>query len=82
MQTFVYDVPVIRDHPAVETATFEEQDGKTTLTVTILHGSKEARDGHLQSGMEGGLNESHERLEELLATIVTGADAVTEAVEK
>jgi uncharacterized protein YndB with AHSA1/START domain len=82
VQTFVYDVPVIRDHPAVETATFEEQDGKTTLTVTILHGSKVARDGHLQSGMEGGLNESHERLEELLATIVTCTDAVTEAVEK
>lgn len=68
-QTFVYDVPFIRDHPAVETATFDEHDGHTTLTITILHGSKEARDGHLQSGMESGMNESHERLEELLATL-------------
>ena len=69
VQTFVYDVPVIRDHPAIETATFDEVGGKTTLTVTIWHGSKEARDGHLQSGMESGMNESHERLEKLLAEL-------------
>jgi uncharacterized protein YndB with AHSA1/START domain len=68
-QTFVYDVPVIRDHPAVETATFDERAGHTTLTITILHGSKEARDGHLHSGMESGVAESHDRLEELLATL-------------
>lgn len=69
VQTFVYDVPVIRDHPAVETATLDERDGRTTLTVTIWHATKEARDGHLQSGMESGMNESHERLEELLTTL-------------
>lgn len=69
VQTFVYDVPVIRDHPATETATYEERDGGTLLTVTIAHASKEARDGHLQSGMEPGMSESHDRLAELLATL-------------
>ena len=54
--------------PAVlETATFEEQDGKTLLTVLDLCPSKEVRDQIIASGMEWGLNESYERLTELLA---------------
>jgi uncharacterized protein YndB with AHSA1/START domain len=69
VQTFIYDVPVIRDHPSVETATYEDRDGGTLLTITIAHASKEARDGHLHSGMESGLTESHDRLDELLSTL-------------
>lgn len=68
-QTFVYDVPGIRDFPVVETATYEAVDGGTLLTVVIAHGSKESRDGQLASGMEGGMSESHQRLDELLATL-------------
>jgi uncharacterized protein YndB with AHSA1/START domain len=64
--TFIYDVDFIRDHPAVESVTFEERDGWTTLTNTITHGSKAARDGHLQSGMEAGARECMDRLEELV----------------
>jgi uncharacterized protein YndB with AHSA1/START domain len=69
VQTFVYDVPFVRDHPSVETATYEDHNGQTLLTVTIAHDSKEARDGHLQSGMESGLTESHDRLDELLSAL-------------
>jgi uncharacterized protein YndB with AHSA1/START domain len=47
----------------------EERDGKTTMIETILHKTKEARDGHLQSGMEPGAAESMDRLVELLATM-------------
>jgi len=50
----------------VVTATLEERDGKTTLTAHLLYQAKEHRDGHLQSGMEGGMQETHERLDELL----------------
>jgi uncharacterized protein YndB with AHSA1/START domain len=67
VNTFIYDVPPFDQFEAVETHTFEERDGRTTLTTIALHQSTEARDGHLQSGMEQGAAETYDRLEELLA---------------
>ena len=49
--------------------TLEERDGKTTMTVTALYKSKEARDGVMQTGMEEGAAESFDRLEELLSAM-------------
>ena len=69
--TFIFDVEHIRDHPAVVTATFEERSGKTKLTQTTRHLTFAARDGHLQSGMETGVNETMSRLDEVLATMPT-----------
>jgi len=66
-QTFIYDVVFIRDFPSTETMVLTETDGKTTITATVKHLSKEARDGHLQSGMEEGARETYDRLEALLA---------------
>ncbi len=51
-------------HDYLVTTTFAEQDGKTTLTSTLLYKSVEDRDGHLQSGMEGGMRETLDRLAE------------------
>jgi len=51
------------------TVTLEENDGRTTLTSHLQYGSKEHRDGHLQSGMEHGMNLAYNRLEELLAQL-------------
>jgi uncharacterized protein YndB with AHSA1/START domain len=45
-----------------------EQGGKTTLTLTVLYESREARDGVLKSGMEKGVAMSYDRLEQLLAS--------------
>jgi uncharacterized protein YndB with AHSA1/START domain len=67
--TFIYDVEFIRDFPAIETITFEEHDGRTTLRVNVLHLSKEARDGHVGSGMEVGAGQSYDRLAEFLKTM-------------
>ena len=53
-------------HVSVQTATFEEEDGKTTLTATVLYASKEVRDAVIKSGMEHGAAESYDRLAELL----------------
>jgi len=69
VQTFIFDVDGIRDHPAVETMTLEERDGKTLLTRTTLHKTKEARDGHFGSGMEAGATETFNYLAELLETM-------------
>lgn len=52
-----------------DTATFAEEDGKTTVTVISRFDTTEARDGMIASGMEAGANESWDRLEELLATL-------------
>jgi uncharacterized protein YndB with AHSA1/START domain len=52
------------DH--VVTITFAERQGVTTMTMRILHQSAEMCAGHLQSGMEEGMQESLERMEELL----------------
>jgi uncharacterized protein YndB with AHSA1/START domain len=49
------------------TLALSEKDGRTTLTITVLYPSKEARDGVLASGMEHGMAAGYDRLEELLA---------------
>ena len=46
--------------------TLTEQDGKTTMTTHELYQSPEDRDGMLATGMESGMNESYERLDELV----------------
>ncbi len=54
---------------AVGTVTFDEQDGKTTLTMTILYASKDIRDAVLQSPMEQGVASGFNKLAELLPTL-------------
>ncbi len=67
VRTFEYEA--FPGHVSVETAVFEEHDGKTTITVTSRFDSVEDRDGMLQSGMENGAAESWDRLAELLAEL-------------
>src|SRR6266536_2783874 len=50
------------------TAVFVEQEGKTTLTATVLYPSQEVRDAVIQSGMEHGAAESYDKLAEMLAS--------------
>jgi uncharacterized protein YndB with AHSA1/START domain len=57
------------DAESINTVTLVEQDGRTTLTTVVLHESKEYRDGHINSGMEAGMQQTFDRLEELLASI-------------
>ena len=54
------------DGESVNTMTLTEQGGTTTMTVTVLHSSKENRDGHLNSGMESGMQLVLDRLEDLV----------------
>jgi uncharacterized protein YndB with AHSA1/START domain len=51
------------------TLVLTEQGGKTTLTLTVLYPSKEARNAAIASGMERGVAASYDRLAELLAPI-------------
>jgi len=48
-----------------------EEGGKTTMTLTLLYPSKEARDATIASGMEQGIAAGHARLEELLTEMTS-----------
>jgi uncharacterized protein YndB with AHSA1/START domain len=53
----------------LNTVTFVEADGKTTVTNRMLFPSREARDAALNSGMQQGVSLSYERLATYLRTL-------------
>jgi uncharacterized protein YndB with AHSA1/START domain len=68
VQTFEWDG--MPGHVALETLTLEDLgDGRTRLVTTSLFLTAEDRDGMLQSGMEGGVNESYAALDRVLAKL-------------
>ena len=54
---------------AVNTYTFTETDGRTTLTMLVDHERQEHRDAHVQSGMEDGLQDALDLLEGIVRTL-------------
>lgn len=68
IDTFEFEGMPEKGHVSLETARFEElQGGRTRLTIHSVFQSVADRDGMLQSGMEEGLNDSLDRLEELVS---------------
>ncbi|MEU8134082.1 TIGR03086 family metal-binding protein [Streptodolium elevatio] len=66
VQTFGYDGSP--DNVSLETTAFLDLGGRRTrVTTTSLMQSVQARDAMLASGMDRGVREGHERLDELLA---------------
>ena len=53
------------DAEALDTMTLTEADGRTTMTVLVRHQKPEHRDAHIESGMEGGLQEAMDLLEQV-----------------
>jgi uncharacterized protein YndB with AHSA1/START domain len=54
---------------ALVTNVLAEQGGKTTLTLTVLYESREARDAVLKTPMDQGVAMSYDRLADLLASL-------------
>jgi uncharacterized protein YndB with AHSA1/START domain len=54
---------------AVVTATFQETQGRTRLTLHQLFPSKDALEGALAAGMEAGMRVTLDQLDELVATL-------------
>jgi uncharacterized protein YndB with AHSA1/START domain len=54
---------------SLNTATFAESDGRTTLMVLVQYASKEARDAHIESGMETGMQEAMDILEQIAISL-------------
>lgn len=69
--TFEYEGLSEEGHVIMETSRFESLPGnRTRLVEQSVFQSVEDRDGMLESGMELGVNESYERLDELLERIL------------
>jgi uncharacterized protein YndB with AHSA1/START domain len=67
--TECYDMLSIGSPEWLTTVLFEDVDGLTKLTHSILHKSREVRDGHLQAGMEAGTIQNLNRLDEHVAAM-------------
>ena len=57
---------------ALDTLVLIDQGGKTTATLTMLCATKEARDAVLKSGMDGGVAQSYDVLDKVLASLDDG----------
>ena len=56
--------------------TLTESDGVTTLTTLVRHTSQEHRDGHVDSGMEGGMQDTFNRLDDAARAVRLRARAL------
>ncbi len=57
------------DGEALNTMTLTEHDGRTTMTILVEHATKEERDAHIESGMEVGLQEAMDLLEQVARSL-------------
>ena len=57
------------DAGSVNTMTLTEIDGRTRMEILVQHASKASRDGQIASGMEDGLQDALDLLEELAVSL-------------
>ena len=58
------------DAEAVNAMTLTEKDGRTTLTILVQHKSQEHRDAHINSGMESGMQDALDLLEQVALSLI------------
>ena len=70
IQTFEFEGLPEKGHVTLDTMRLEPLPGnRTRITIQSLFQSVADRDGMVQAGMEHGMTEGYERLDELLATL-------------
>ena len=70
VSTEVYEgMPDAEDHPGLNTVTLTETDGRTTLTILSEYRTRETRDAVIESGMEDGLQDALDLLEEAAVSL-------------
>jgi uncharacterized protein YndB with AHSA1/START domain len=57
------------DAEAVDTLTLTEHNCRTTLTLLVQHTDQASRDAHINSGMEDGMQEAMDQLEQVTAAL-------------
>lgn len=76
IRTFEFEGLPEPGHVSLETATFEElPGGRSRVTSQSVFRSVEDRDGMIASGMERGVNEGYERLDQWLSSQTNAAAA-------
>lgn len=73
LQTFEFEGAP--GHVSLEALEFIERDGRTLVRNHAVYQSIEARDAMIESGMEEGMNDGFDRLDELLERLATPAGA-------
>jgi uncharacterized protein YndB with AHSA1/START domain len=70
VSTELYEFPgASEDDATLNTVTFVEKDGMTTLTTLVECHTREIRDAIIQSGMEGGMQEAFDKLEDVARSL-------------
>ncbi|WP_250037266.1 SRPBCC family protein [Paractinoplanes maris] len=67
--TWTFEYEPMAGHILTEQYVFTEEDGKTTVTSTSTFDSQADRDGMIESGMEGGAEQSYAALDAYLLKI-------------
>jgi uncharacterized protein YndB with AHSA1/START domain len=75
VRSFVYEGEP--GHDLTETVELQEKDGGTFVIIRSQYANKADRDAMVNNGMEGGVRDSMERLEEELAKMRAGKEFVT-----
>ena len=57
------------DGAALTSLTFTEKDRRTTLHILVQHQKKEHRDAHINSGMEAGMQDAMDLLEDVAISL-------------
>ena len=60
---------LVPDAEAIDTLTLAEQAGRTTLSILVEHQTRAHRDAHIESGMEAGLQDALDLLEQVAASL-------------
>ncbi|MDQ4029943.1 MAG: SRPBCC family protein [Actinomycetota bacterium] len=70
VSTEVYEMPEAPEaEGTLNTATFTEVDGRTTLTILVQAPSREIRDAIIDSGMEAGMQDAMDLLEQVAMSL-------------
>jgi uncharacterized protein YndB with AHSA1/START domain len=62
-------IPNPDENATVNTMTLEETDGRTIVTVLVEAPSKEVRDAIIESGMEAGMQDAYDLLEQVAISL-------------
>jgi len=70
VSTEVYEgIPDAEELAALDILTLTEVNGRTTLTILVEHPTKEGRDAHISSGMEDGMQDAMDLLEQVAGSL-------------
>ena len=62
-------IPNADENATVNILTLTEVDGRTTMTILVEHPTKEGRDAHIESGMEAGMQDAMDLLEQVAVSL-------------